>query len=346
MQEKCYFSTARLLKPFGNNVSHEKYTQKSLLQTAFRITDPSGGKMVEKVSVIVPTKNCRDTISPLLDSLQNQELNYAQHEVEIIVVDSSDDGTDGIVEKRKGLKLVRMSVLGLNVARNVGLSKSTGDIVCFIDGDYVAPPNWISNILSEFEKDQRVGSVGGSVYTFPTNLIGKYLNETLISPNPRYKCRTYLTNEHLLRQPYGDVRLPIGGNLAFRRSVFKDVGYFDEDWKIGGWDEFELMDRLLQHGYKLVASPKAFVCRQPPSSLRELVKSFYRYGKGAKTFEKKTKLRVERVVEDNKMKSLTRKFLSTVMHSLQVSKKERSLRGILYFFLDILLGLAYVLGRG
>jgi glycosyltransferase involved in cell wall biosynthesis len=297
-----------------------------------------------KVSVIVPTKNCRNTISPLLDSLQNQELKCSQHEVEIIVVDSSDDGTDNIVEKRKGLKLIRVSALGLNIARNTGLSKSTSSIVCFVDGDYIAPSNWISNIISEFEKDHRVCLVGGSVYTLPTNLLGEYLNETLISPNPRYKQRTYITKEHLLRQPYGDVRLPIGGNLSFRRSVFKDIGYFDEDWKIGGWDEFELIGRLLQNGYKLVASSKAFVCRQPPSSLRELVKSFYRYGKGAKTFEKKINLKVKKV-ENNKLKGLARKFLETLMHSLKISKKERSPRGILYLLLDILLGLAYVLGR-
>lgn len=289
--------------------------------------------MIKKVSIIVPTRNCRDTISSLLDSLQR--LNYPNYE--IVVVDSSDDGTDRIVEMRKGIKLVRVPALGANVARNLGLSETTGKIVCFIDGDYIALSNWISNFLSEFEKDQLVGQVGGSVYTLPTNLLGKYLNETLISYDPRYERSSNITKEQFLKQPHGDVRLPIGGNTAFRRRVFEDVGYFDEEY-IGGWEEFEFTYRLLEHGYKVVVSPKPFVYRHPPSSLRELIESFYGYGKGAKIFEKKHN------VQNKKTRGLTVKFFSTLLHSLKVSKKERSPRGILYLFFDVLLSSAYVSG--
>ena len=288
--------------------------------------------MMQKVSIIVLTRNCRDTISSLLNSLQT--LDYPHYE--IIVVDSSDDGTDKIVKGHENIKLVRAPALGINFARNLGLREAAGDIVCFIDGDYIAPPDWISNILSEFKKDQRIGLVGGSVYTLPTNLLGKYLNETLISPNPRYERRGIITKEQLSRQPYGDVRLPIGGNMAFRRKVFEDMGYFDEEWKIGGWDEFEFIGRLLEHGYRVVVSPKPFVYRHTPASLRELIESFYRYGKGAKIFEKKHN------VQNKKARGLTVKFFSTLLHSLKVSKKEPG--GVLYLILDILLSIAYVFG--
>lgn len=96
-----------------------------------------GGKIMPKVSVIVPVYNVEQYLAKCLDSLVGQTL----EEIEIIVVnDGTKDHSQEIIDKyQKGYPNKIKSLIktngGLSDARNFGLPHATGEYIAFLDSD-------------------------------------------------------------------------------------------------------------------------------------------------------------------------------------------------------------------
>ncbi len=113
-----------------------------------------------KVSVIVPSYNSRATIEKSLSSLLDQD---CAEPYEVIVVDSSGDGTAEMIERAfpsvQVVALMERKMCG--AARNVGVSIARGEILAFTDADCVVARNWISEIIRAHQSDCSV--IGGMV---------------------------------------------------------------------------------------------------------------------------------------------------------------------------------------
>jgi len=288
-----------------------------------------------EVSVVVPTKNCAGTISALLRSLQRQEFS----DFEVIVVDSSNDDTKEIASKFS-VKVISSDHQGLNLARDLGIQKSLGEIICFIDGDCRARPDWISRIISEFNKSPSIGCVGGRVIVDSSTFLGSYSNETLVSVYPNYTKPGSIepNSKQLLDQPFTEPRFPVGCNMAFKRKALLELRGFDEKWKCG-WDEFEIMYRLLNRGYSISVNPEIAVYHSPRSSIFEALCQAYRYGTGAGHFMRIFKIPIKRKVRLTLLGALR-----TVPHSIGVQRKTRKVTALLYPLMDILMGISYYIG--
>ena len=99
---------------------------------------------------------------------------------EIIVVDSSTDTTPKIIQKH----FPQVTLIHLDkktepgTARNIGIKQSRGEIICLIDSDCIADPDWLSLLAAAHESDY--GAVGGAILNGnPENYIGwaSYLAE-------------------------------------------------------------------------------------------------------------------------------------------------------------------------
>jgi glycosyltransferase involved in cell wall biosynthesis len=93
------------------------------------------------LSVIVPAYNARETIRQCLQSLAEQT---ARSLLEVLVVDSSSDGTGDIVaEEFPWIRLIRYAERKYcGDARNAGLAQAHGSIIALIDADCIARKNW------------------------------------------------------------------------------------------------------------------------------------------------------------------------------------------------------------
>ena len=233
------------------------------------------------VTVIVPVHNRELTIQPLMESLQ--KLDYDRNKVEVIVVDgNSTDKTQEIVKKYP-VKLIVEKRKGLNLARNTGIKSSTGEIIAFTDSDCIVPPNWITKIVENF-KDPKVSCVGGSAKGLETDFISQYADNSVVRLMPFFTKREELDSV----KPF--FRHPAGCNMAFRRKVAEDVGYFDENIKYG-FDEVEFTDRVCKAGYKMVLDPEVVVWHKHRSSLKDFLKQNFQYGKGSGLVLKQNKLK-------------------------------------------------------
>lgn len=184
------------------------------------------------VSVIVITKNNAQTIEKCITSLLNQ--NYPKDRYEIIFIDGlSSDGTRETIEKYTqsqnlpSIQLFTENVGTMGYARNVGISKSKGHILVFLDGDAYPTDNWVSQIVQSFNANSNLAILGGLDILTPEN-----------------KTRDSISSWRRLKKSVGVKAISKirAVNLAIKRDILNLCAGFDP--KLSHFDEAELMARL------------------------------------------------------------------------------------------------------
>ena len=107
-----------------------------------------------KVSVIIPTYKRADFLKGCLESLWQQK----RKPDEIVLVIRPEDKTsleiirsfEARVKDAFQMKTATIEKPGVVFAENEGLRHASGEILCFIDDDATARPDWIQRIESHF----------------------------------------------------------------------------------------------------------------------------------------------------------------------------------------------------
>ena len=216
------------------------------------------------VSVITPVYNGARSLPRLMRSLRAQD--YPGDRVEILMVDNK--STDDTVEVVAGLpdaNLLRFTDWPSSYAsRNVGIAEASGDVLAFIDADCWAHPGWISagvRGLADEGFDRVAGPVEFVLSQYPN------IYETFDSG------RNFRQGD-FIRQGWSGA-----GNLFAWRSVFEDVGPWDERLISHGDSEFGM--RATRRGKTLGFAAEAVIYHRARSSLRSLVKKWIRTEYGA-----------------------------------------------------------------
>jgi len=189
------------------------------------------------VSVIIPVYNGAKHIAQAIESVCVQ--NYDPIEI-IIVDDGSTDDTPMIVSSFKAIRYIRQENNGCAAARNVGISKSGGDLIAFLDADDYWSANKLNIQVDCLLNDPHIG------YT-----LGKQRN-FLESGTDR---PSWLREELLLKDHTGF--LP---TLVIRRQVFETVGPFNTDYRISS--DVEWFCRLEDAGVPGMVVPEIVLYRR------------------------------------------------------------------------------------
>jgi GT2 family glycosyltransferase len=162
-------------------------------------------------SVVVPSYRSLFTIDACLRSLLAQDVTPPP---QIIVVDSSRDGTASLVEERfPDVELVRLAQrTEAAAARNTGAGRASGELLAFLDSDCVAPRAWLRRLQGALL--QGYDGAGGS--------IANGNGESLVSW-AGYLCEF---REFLPGGPARDASNLTLGNAAYRRDAFWAAGGF------------------------------------------------------------------------------------------------------------------------
>lgn len=215
-----------------------------------------------KVSVVVCAYNAERTMDSCLASLK--ELNYPNYEV-IVVNDGSSDRTLEITQQYDYLRLISQENKGLSVARNVGITAATGEIVAFTDSDCVVDPDWLTYLVEKF-LSSGLAAVGGPNLSPPEDS----LVPACVAVSPGVPTHVLLSD---------DVAEHIAGcNMAFRREVLQEIGGFDPQFRAAG-DDVDVCWRLQDKGYTIGFSPAAIVWHFRRNTVAAYLKQQRGYGK-------------------------------------------------------------------
>jgi len=221
----------------------------------------------ESVTILSTVKNTIETASLWLDSILNQD--YAG-KIEIVVIDGgSTDGTLRILQEY-ALRYPQLKVTSfpstqpqaLNHAVEQGLV--TNPLVALIDGDCVAPTEWIQTLVETLHKE-RVDAVGGPGLTPPrAGILRRIIGLDL--------------DGRFLTVPEGPVQRHPNMNLIVRTKVLREL-WFVEDLPVGYDADFAY--RLNEVGYRLWFNPRAAVFHYHRATMKSYLRQQMLYARYA-----------------------------------------------------------------
>jgi GT2 family glycosyltransferase len=182
-------------------------------------------------SIVIPTRARLSYLEVALASLAGQA---RQAGAEMLVVDDAgpSSATRELVERFGARYEPHAGPRGLNVARNTGVERSSGELVVFVDDDVRAGEGWLAALIAAARDHPEVDVLTGPI------------RPRLEGRRPRSCGREGPPITALeLGAEDTDARYAWGVNMAIRRSALERVGLFDVTIEHGG-DEQEWQDRL------------------------------------------------------------------------------------------------------
>ncbi len=193
-----------------------------------------------KFSVIIASVNGLPTIAECLKSIENQE---CRHDAEIIVVDSTTDGTaEHIRENFPKVKLIKSAgKVGVPELRAIGMKAAGGDFLIVTEDHCIAPANWFSEFQTAHEKGYAV--IGGA--------IENGCQRRLID------WATFLCEYSAFMPPIaaGETEFVAGNNVSYKRTVIEQI---PDDIKTNYWEYF-LQAELRRKNINFLAVPSIVV---------------------------------------------------------------------------------------
>jgi len=198
------------------------------------------------ISVVIPTYDRRAILEKCLVALEHQDPDPLISDYEVVVVDdgSTDDTRAWLrsqPERLPHVRLIEQDHAGPAEGRNRGVDHASGDVIVFIDSDLVVTQRFLSAHARMLEaawhryEDRHCFTYGAVINT---------------------SCFEDPTSEpHKL----SDLSWAYfaTGNVAIDRDLLERSGLFDTSFRLYGWEDLELGERLRQMGVRLIRCPDA-----------------------------------------------------------------------------------------
>lgn len=196
-----------------------------------------------KVSVIIVHYQVKDLLKNCILSIQKhfQGIDY-----EIIVVDnnSPDSQWKNLIDEFPDINFITLEKnFGFSKANNVGVQAAKGEYVYILNPDTEIEGNYFQEILDFADQQPKFGALGLRMH----NKQGDFLPESKRSVpalvNSFEKLFTKLSNDSktyyrndVAESDIAEVEVMTGANLLMKKSVYEEVGGFDERYFMYGED--------------------------------------------------------------------------------------------------------------
>lgn len=209
------------------------------------------------VSIVIPTKNSAVYLKDCLESIRKQSYTA----IETILIDSASSDDTLVLAKQYGAKVYQFTqkvpsgLFEATYKRNFGAGKAQGDFIYYLDADMILEKNVISQAVVLTKK--AYGAVIISEDSFGTGVWAQAKN---------LERRCY----------WGDDT--IEAPRFFPIKIWYELGGLDESVG-GGGDDWDLYQKLLDHGYKVAWTSDIVHHNEGTLQMRNLLKKRYMYGR-------------------------------------------------------------------
>lgn len=219
------------------------------------------------ISVIIPLWNGRADIDACLDALL-AAADRCAGPVEILVVDngSTDGSAQTVAEHFPQARLIRNGRnLGFAGGCNVGLRAARGNTLVLLNQDTEVRPTWLAALAAAVGERNVVGSLAlladgqtiqhaGGVIEWPLGIArhlgyGEPLAERWQRP--------------------AEVDFVTAAAMAFPRHLLDEIGYFDERFWPGYYEDADFCYRAREAGYSIRYQPDAILIHREHASFRD-----------------------------------------------------------------------------
>jgi len=215
-----------------------------------------------KVSAVICSYNRARFVVDAVDSIFKQDFDKSRFEV--IVVDNN--STDNVLELLAEYKAKHPDYnfryyvehnQGVAFARSRGAHEAKGEIVMYLDDDSMAQPNWMKYTVDFFDQNPDVYSTGGKITPYFLTGIPDWYSKYFFGLVGNFNLGSH--DKRLTGNRY-----PCGANMAFRKKVFEEIGYFNTDLGRKGTgllatEEKDIYIRILNYGKKVYYLPEVEV---------------------------------------------------------------------------------------
>ncbi len=193
------------------------------------------------------TQACLDSLRPTL----------GLHDEVIVVDNGSTDGTGGGIRRFPWVRIVtNPENKGFAAGCNQGAELASRDIVIFLNNDTLLAGRWLDSLLAPFDNDA-IGATGPRSNFVGGAQIVENVDYDVVQTS---KLRPFVRHWEATHQNQTtEVKHLVGFCLAVRRSVFEEIGGFDEGFGIGGYEDDDLCARIREKGLKLLITHGSFV---------------------------------------------------------------------------------------
>lgn len=208
-----------------------------------------------KVTIVIPNYNGKHFMEPCLSSLSEQTCK----DFHILVVDnaSSDGSIEYMEENYPDIELIKLQKnYGFSKAVNIGIQHSRTPYVILLNNDTTVDTRYVEEMVKAIEKSPKIFSVS-------SKMIQMYHPELIDSAGDLYTllgwgvcrgCGRPVSNY----TKYDEIFTACAGAAIYRRSVFDEIGYFDEN-HFAYLEDIDIGYRARIYGYYNMYCPTALV---------------------------------------------------------------------------------------
>lgn len=196
------------------------------------------------ISIIIPIHNTSDI---LLKKCVESILRQTYKDIEVLLVDDGSTeeiamNCDNIAKRDRRIKVFHQTNRGVSMSRNVGIEKSTGDYIMFVDSDDTIDDNMCSEMLRHLQKEKADVVISGYYRDYSNGKSEKVIWNNPITVFKTEEDRRYLISNML--QPENGLAYCWG--KLFKKEFLNDNSLrLDSELSMG--EDVEFSYRVLKH---------------------------------------------------------------------------------------------------
>ena len=214
---------------------------------------------MSEITVVIPNYNGMKYLAECMTSLCREQHNAPGYEV-LIIDNASVDGSVEYLQKEwcgEGVRLISLPEnTGFCHAVNLGIREAKTPYVILLNNDTKAEAGFVRGLYDAIRENEKIFSVSAKMLMWDRP-------ELIDDAGDRY-CVLGWAYSRGKGRPAADYdkSVPVfsacGGAAIYRRSVFEEIGYFDEE-HFAYLEDMDIGYRARIHGYENWYAPKAVV---------------------------------------------------------------------------------------
>lgn len=209
-----------------------------------------------KLSIIIVHYQVKELLKKCILSIKK---NIHGFDYEVIVVDNNSPNPDWkvFINEFPDVNFIELKEnTGFSKANNIGVKAARGEYVYILNPDTEIENDYFKEILDFADNQKNLGALGLRMHDAQGNFLPESKRSVPALINSFEKLFTKLSNDSktyyrndIAETDIAEVEVMTGANLLMKKSVYQEVGGFDERYFMYG-EDIDLCYTILRKGYK------------------------------------------------------------------------------------------------